>query len=146
MKFNCSVVINRPREIVVRLFSDPENLRSYQEGFISKELISGDEGEKGAVSKMLYRQGKGQMELTETIVRNELPEVFEGWYHHKYMDNTMISRFTELNANQTRYDAEIEYTVFRGVIPKIMAWLFPGVFKKQVQKWLNNFKNFAENM
>ena len=26
-----------------------------------------------------------------------------------------------------------------------MGRLFPGMFKRQVQKWLNNFKTFVEN-
>ena len=61
------------------------------------------------------------------------------------MDNTMTCYFTELGVNKTKYVSEIEYTAFRGFIPKAMATLFPGMFKKQVQKWLDNFKAFAEN-
>jgi len=29
---------------------------------------------------------------------------------------------------------------------KMMAFLMPGMFKKQTQKWLNQFKEFAENV
>lgn len=61
------------------------------------------------------------------------------------MTNTMTSRFSELGENKTEYTAEIEYTKFNGIIPKLMSMLFPGMFKKQSQKWLEQFKSFAES-
>ncbi|GAB5399676.1 MAG: hypothetical protein Aureis2KO_12610 [Aureisphaera sp.] len=145
MKFNCSVEINQPQQKVAELFANPAYLGEYQDSFISKELLQGEEGQNGAISKMLYKQGKGQMELTETILENDLPHSFVGHYHHKHMDNTMRCEFTPLSESSTRYVSEIEYTAFRGFMPKLIAKLFPGMFKKQVQKWLDNFKVFAEN-
>lgn len=29
-------------------------------------------------------------------------------------------------------------------MPKLMAILFPGIFKKQGEKWMRQFKEFAE--
>jgi len=145
MKFSCTIVINQSKGKVAALFADPQYLKEYQDGFISKELVKGVAGQNGAVSKMLYKQGKGQMELTETVTDNSLPDMFVGHYHHKHMDNTMTCKFISIDKNQTRYESDIEYTVFRGFLPKVMAKLFPGMFKKQVQKWLNNFKSFAES-
>lgn len=145
MKFTCSVIVNQPIDKVAKLFADPANLKEYQEGFVSKTLVSGVEGQAGAVSKMYYQTGKRSMEIEETILSNDLPASFTGSYHHKHMDNFMKSSFTALSEDQTRYEAEIEYTAFRGFVPKAMGFLFPGIFKKQVQKWLDNFKVFAEN-
>ncbi|PWK19738.1 SRPBCC family protein [Xanthomarina spongicola] len=144
MKFTCTIDINKPKEFVAKLFANPEYLKDYQDGFISKELIEGTEGEDGAVSTMLYKMGKNNMELTETIIDNKLPDSFFAKYHHKHMDNTMLCRFEAIDDNTTKYISEINYTEFRGFIPKTLALLFPGMFKKQVNKWLVNFKNFAE--
>lgn len=55
----------------------------------------------------------------------------------------MNSRFTPLGENRTRYDVDIEYKFF-GTMIKIMAFLMPGMFKKQVQKHIERFKEFAE--
>lgn len=143
MTFNCTVIINKPISAVVPLFSNPKYLKDYQDGFIKKVLISGEAGQVGAISKMYYKQGKGEMELTETILENKLPDYFLGSYHHKHMDNTMKSTFEALSDTQTKYSAEIDYTAFRGFIPKLMRF-FPSIFKKQVEKWLVNFKAFAE--
>ena len=88
--------------------------------------------------------GKGEMELTETILKNDLPNSFSAFYFHKHTENTMTSTFTSLDENTTQFDAEINYTEFKGLIVKIMKFIFPSMFKKQVRKWLVNFKIFVE--
>jgi len=143
MKFTCSVFINKSRAQVVEYFSNPKYLNEYQEGFIRKQHITGDEGQNGAISKMYYKMGKGEMELTETITVNKLPDSFAAQYHHKHTDNTMLCTFKEVG-DTTQCDWTIEYTAFRGFLINVMKTLFPGMFKKQVQKWLQNFKTFVE--
>jgi len=144
MKFGGSVDVNQPLEKTVELFANPAYLKEYQDGFLRKELVSGYAAEDGTVSKMYYQHGKQEMELTETITENKLPHSFEAFYHHKHMDNTLKATFTPLSDTQTRYTVEGEYIVFRGFAPKMMAFLFPGMFRKQAQKWMDNFKAFAE--
>ena len=144
MKFICSVTINKPRKNIVAFFSNPKYLKEYQEGFIRKTHISGNEGQTGAISKMYYKMGKGEMELTETITNNSLPDFFAGQYHHKHTDNTMLCTFKELDSNTTQCDWEVEYTAFRGFVINVMKTVLPSMFKKQVQKWLQNFKTFVE--
>ena len=144
MKFTCTVIIDKPIDQVAELFINPDNLKEYQDGFLGKELVSGTPAQVGAVSKMYYQQGKRKIEMTETVTSNNLPYEFSGSYHHIHMDNTMTNRFTALSENSTQYDAEIEYTALRGFVIKAIAFLFPSMFKKQVQKWLNQFKEFAE--
>ena len=144
MKFKGSIDINKPRNEVVGLFADQTNLKEYQDGFIKKELVSGKEGEEGAVSKMYYKYGKRDMELTETIIANQLPDSFESFYHHKHMDNSMKCSFVALDENKTRYEYEFEYTRISWVLPKLIAVLFPGMYRKQGEKWMKQFKEFAE--
>jgi hypothetical protein len=144
MNFTSTVIINKPKEMVANYFANPEYLTEYQEGFQKKELVSGEAGKVNAVSNLFYASGKRKMMLTETIVVNNLPDEFMAQYHHKFTDNTMKSTFTSIDENQTRYDAEIHYTAFRGFMVNTMAFLAPKFFKKQVDKWLLNFKTFLE--
>ncbi len=130
--------------MVTKYFADPKYLGEYQEGFVKKELESGVAGEDGAISKMYYKSGKHEMELTETITANRLPESFEAHYHHIQMDNTMKCTFKALSENCTRYETEVEYTRINWIMPRLMAILFPGMYKKPAQRWLNNFKEFVE--
>ncbi|MEP5611457.1 MAG: SRPBCC family protein [Cyclobacteriaceae bacterium] len=144
MKFKGSIDINQPIEKVSAIFADPENLKEYQEGFVKKELISGVSGEDGAVSMMYYQNGKHKMELKETITANKLPHSFEAIYQHKHMDNTLHCRFTALDDFTTRYESEVEYTRINWVMPKLMAILFPGMYRKPAEKWMMNFKELVE--
>lgn len=126
--------------MVVELFKNPDNLIHWQDGFKRIEPISGVPGTIGATSRLHYER----LSLMETIIRNELPEEFKAKYEHKHMVSTMSCRFQAVDEVTTRLEQEIHYTQFNGFLPKVMARLFPGMFRKQVQKWLDQFKHFAE--
>ncbi len=135
--------INKPQAKVVKYFANADYAKEYQDTFLRKELVSGTKGEVGAVSNIYFEQGKGEMELTETIVTNNLPQYFEAFFHHKHMDNSMKCRFEPLTKEQTRYHYEYEYTRM-GFIPKVFSKLNPGMFRKPAEKWLKQFKEFVE--
>ena len=144
MKFSCSIEINRSREDVVRLWIDPTHFDKWQEGYHQSKVIDGNQGSTGSKTLLVYQQGKRTMELLESVIVNELPERYEGLYEHKHMVNTMTTTFNIISDEVTKMESEIEYIEFRHLIPRLMSWLMPGMFKKQVQKWMNNFKAFAE--
>lgn len=60
------------------------------------------------------------------------------------MTNTMRNTFSKVDNFHTLMETHIEYTKFNGLMPKLMAFLMPVVFKNQTQKWLDNFKAYAE--
>lgn len=136
--------INQSLQKVTELFADPNNLKEYQDGFIRKVHVSGEKGKTGAVSKIYYKHGKNEMELTETVTKNDLPHTFEASFCHIHMDNTMKCNFTALSENETRYAYEFEYTRINWVMPRLIAILFPSMYKKPAEKWLRQFKAFAE--
>lgn len=140
MRFTCHTDIKAPLQTVVDLFKNPDHLKHWQDGFVTIEPISGVPGTVGAISKLNYKK----LSLIETIIRNELPEEFMANYEHKHMVNTMSCRFKAIDTRTTRLEQEIHYTQFNGFLPKLLAKLFPGMFRKQVQKWLDQFKNFVE--
>ena len=144
MKHKGSIIIDKPRTEVVTYFADPAYLGEYQEGFVKKVLVEGEEGQVGAVSKMYYKSGKREMELTETITANNLPDLFEASYHHKQMDNTMKCTFIALNEHRTKYEYEFEYTRLNWVLPRLIALLYPALYRKPMEKWMSNFKEFIE--
>ncbi len=74
MKFTCFVEINQPRRRVIELWENPDNLKEWQDGFVSLDIINGPPGEPGTKSKLKYRRGKRDMELIETIHQNNLPD------------------------------------------------------------------------
>lgn len=141
MKFSCSTVINKPIKEVTDAFLDPESMKQSHEGFIDKELISGKPYEIGAKYRLIYKK----FEMTETITGNDLPNSFSGLYEHKHMTNTMNSTFETISQNETKFSSEIEYIKFNGFVIKVITKLFPGMFKKQGEKWLQRFKAYVES-
>ncbi len=146
MKYTCEIDINLPIDRVMELWINENNFKEWQDGFIKIDRISGEEGVVGAKSKIYFAQGKRKMELLETIISNNLPEEKSALYEHKHMTNTQTTRFQSIGDNQTRYISEVEYLKFNGLMPNLMARLFSGMFKKQSQKWMNQFKEFAEGV
>jgi len=144
VKFTASIEIKQPLEKTIALWQNPENYKHWQEGFISKELLSGTAGEVGAVSLIKLDFNKDIMELTETIQVSDLPNEFKVLIEHKHMSNTMNSKFTSINDSTTLWTAEIDYFKVTFWPAKIMMRLFPNMFRKQGQKWSDNFKKFAE--
>lgn len=144
MKFKCQVDIDLPREKVIELFDSVDNLKHWQDGFISFEHLTGEPGEVGSTARMMYEMNGRPMELIETVTVKNFPDEFSGTYVHKHMTNSMVNKFEWLASDKTRWTAEIEYTQLNGFMIKMMAFLMPGIFKKQTQKWLNQFKAFAE--
>lgn len=145
MKFTCTTEINLPVNKVVDLYSNTDNLSKWQDGFVSKELISGNAGQPNAKSRILMTFRNKKMELIETIQSNNLPSQITALYEHEHMINTMTSRFQSINDNKTTFNIDIHYTSFIGFIPKLMSVIMPGVFKKQTQKMVDSFKTFAES-
>lgn len=145
MKFSCNTVIMLPKARVIELFNNPDNLVHWQDGFIKFEHLEGTPGAVGSKALMSYKVNNKALDITENILVNNLPHEFTGLYEYAPMTNTMQNLFEELSANETKYVANIEYTQLNGIMVKIMTFLFPGMFKKQVKKWMDQFKDFAEN-
>lgn len=142
MKYENEVKIRLPREKVIRLFDSEENLFKWQPDLISFEHISGDKGEVGARSKLRYKMGKREIEMIETITVKNLPLEFSGTYEAKGVWNEVKNYFDEIDDQTTRWRSE-SYFRFNGFM-RIIAFLMPGSFKKQSQKYLDQFKAFAE--
>ena len=87
--------------------------------------------------------GKREIEMIETITVRNLPEEFSATYETKGVYNTVKNKFVSLSENRTRYISEQEFQ-FSGMM-KFIGATMPGAFKKQSQKYMQQFKEFAEN-
>ncbi|MDT0554703.1 SRPBCC family protein [Patiriisocius hiemis] len=143
MKYTTEIVINLPREEVIKKLDSPENMKHWQRGLIKYEILKGTPGKEGAQMKLEYKMGKRDMVLTETILKNKFPEEFHATYDAKGVHNIQQNYFTELENGKTKWISKSEFQ-FAGFGMKLMGFLMPGAFKKQSLKYLTDFKNFAE--
>ena len=143
MKYMTEIEIDRRRTMVIELFDNPDNLKHWQPGFQSFEHLSGTRGQPGAKSKLVFLNRGRTMEMIETITVRNLPHEFSGTYDIKGIYNEVRNYFTEVAADKTKWVSHIEFR-FSGIGMKILVALFPGMFKKQSQKFMQLFKEFAE--
>jgi carbon monoxide dehydrogenase subunit G len=143
MKYSNEVVIQLPVARVVELFDNPDNMRHWQPGLVSFEHVSGTPGQPGAKSRLRYKMGKRDIEMIETVTQRDLPHTFSGTYEAKGVFNIVSNHFEALPDGSTRYVSDSEFQ-FKGLMMKLIGLLMPGAFKKQSQKYLDDFKAFAE--
>lgn len=143
MKYTDEIEINQPINKVVELFDNEDNLFKWMNGLQSIEHLEGNPGEKGSTTKMLFKEGKREIEMIETILENKLPEEFTATYEAKGVYNLAKISFVSLTDSKTKYLTEQEFQL-KGFM-KLIGWLMPGAFKKQTNKYLKMFKEFAEN-
>ncbi len=143
MKYTCEVEINQPRNKVIELFDNPDNMSKWQPGLQSFEHIEGEAGKPGAKSRLKYDMNGRKVEMIETITTRKLPDEFSGTYEAKGVFNSMVNKFFEVGPDKTRWVAETEFE-FSGFM-KLIGFFMKGSFPKQTQKYLDNFKRFAES-
>ena len=143
MQYTVSIDLDLPRERVIELFDDSENLPTGQRGLLSFEPMEGEPGHPGAKSKMVFKMGKRNIDMVETITKRELPEAFDGTYDAKGVFNIVKNRFVELGPDKTRWDSDQEFQL-KGFM-RMIGFLMPGAFKKQSLKYMQDFKAFAED-
>ena len=142
MKYSLELEIEAPRSRVVELYDDPENWPKWQESFVRSELIMGADREVGSKTKLVHKIGRRDTEIIETIEAKNLPEEIICTYEAKGTWNRVVSRFTEVNPERTRWIFESEFRC--GGILRIMSMLMPGMFRKASLKEMRSFKKMAD--
>ncbi|MEN9002799.1 MAG: SRPBCC family protein [Flavobacteriales bacterium] len=143
MKYTSEIVIEKSVQEISSLLQEPENLHSWMEGLQSVDLLDGDAGKKGAKSKLVFLHGKKTTEMIETILELNLPKRMVKTYDSKGINSIIFITLQPIEINKTKYIATQEFKL-HGFM-KVVGFLAPSMFKKQTQKTLNSFKNFAES-
>ena len=141
--YTVSIHIDLPRDEVIELFDNSDNMFHWQDGLQAFEHLSGEPGQVGAKSKMTYLNGKNTMELIETITSRDLPDELSGFYDWGGGSNTLQNRFIEVGPEKTRWESTCEYKM-KSLFMKVMGVVMSSSFKKGNMKFMKNFKAFAE--
>ena len=143
MKYIVEIEINKPREEMLALFDNAENLQLWMPGLVSYDQLSGEPGHVGATSKFVVSAGNRPCEMIETITVKNMPVEFTATYETDGMWNQVKNIFDEVDKQTTKWTA---YNEFRSekLMMKLMMLLMPWAFKKESMKFMQSFKAFAE--
>lgn len=143
MKHNAEVVIDAPRELVWTVFDDPDNMKKWQPTLESFTHKSGEPGQPGAVSELVYRENGREIVMTETITERRDREFLAGTYDNAYGTTLIVNRFEAIDVNTTRWTMWCNFR-FRGFM-KIMALFMAGSIRRRTNDDLERFKLLAES-
>ena len=143
MKYTTEVIINLPRLRVIELFDNVENMYKWQEGLKSYKVLSGNPGQEGSRSEMVYEGRKGDLVMTETITKRDFPDEFHGIHKARGVYNEIFNYFIEIEKNKTIWRT-LSVFRFRGLMT-LMAPFMKTAFTKNTLLNMERFKTFAEN-
>ena len=143
MRYQMETIIERPRSRVIELFDSFDNMKDWQEGLVSAEHLSGEAGQPGAKTRLVYDMGKRRIDMIETIIRRDLPDEFSGTYDAQGVHNIISNRFVD-EGQVTRWIVDSEFQ-FSGWM-RLMSLFMPArTFKKQTGKHMQDFKRYCES-
>lgn len=143
MKYITEIIVHLPLSVFVKKLDNPDNMKHWQKDLISFKQLMGNPGEEGAQMELIYKMGKREVILIETILKRNMPHEFHATYDAKGVHNIQKNYFKAIDENTTKWISESEFQ-FNGVFMKLMAFFMPGIFKKQSLKYLKDFKAFVE--
>jgi uncharacterized protein YndB with AHSA1/START domain len=144
MRYQLELDIDLPRERVIEIFLDADNLQKWQPDMVSITHISGEPREAGAKNRQVHRMGKREIEMVETIMAPNPPYEYSATYEADGVWNLIENQFIDIDGQKTHWILDNE---FKGTgIMKLMTFLLPWMFKKQTRTFMNLFKDFAEEI
>ncbi len=142
MKFSCEIEIKRPCQDIVEIYKNVDNRKNWQQNLVSTEHLQGESGKKGAQRKLVLKREKQEKEMTETIIKRNLPQEFHFAYETKGIYNIQNNFFEDTPENYTRWTIHSEFK-FSGIM-KLAGPFMRRTLRKQVYQYMNDFKTFAE--
>jgi hypothetical protein len=143
MKYTTEIQIALPRDRVIALFNSTENLFKWQEGLLRFDHLEGEAGQEGARSTLVYQSRRGELTMTETIVKNKFPHEFHTLYEAKGVYNEMYNYFEPKGPDATTWRT-VSVFKFSGLMA-IMAPFMKKAFTSNTQLNMERFKSFAES-
>ena len=142
MKFTSQVAIDRPRQRVLELLLDTNNISQWQQGIRSFELLSGSRDQVGARSRVVFEMRGVRLEMIETVIQYRPPDLFASTFEARGVKNLVENRFYEDGAGRTRWvmDNTLE---FKGMMSVLGVFIHDTVTKQTLES-MSRFKMFAE--
>jgi len=143
MKQKFEVVIDASRDKVWAAFHDPANMGRWQANFSSYTHKSGDPGQVGAVSELVFTENGRPVVLTETITERREPDLLAGTYESRHGSTLIVNHFDAIDDNTTRWSSWCNFR-FRGAM-KFMSLFVTGSIRKRTQGDMERFKLMVES-
>jgi|SRR5690554_1652722 len=144
MKYTTEIIIKIPLTDFLKKLQNPKNLKHWQRGFIRYDYISGVPGDIGSKMKLVYKSGKRETALEETVIYKQFPHKIQVMYDTDGMQRIQENYFSETPELHTKWTSITE-CIPMNFRMRMFILLMPGILSKQTKQYMQDFKNFAEN-
>lgn len=141
MRYVCEVTINKPREEVLELFDNPDNLYRWQRNLKKYEIIEGEPRQDGVKSRFTYDEKGKKVVMVETIEKFNYPDQMIAIYEAKNMWNRCVNDLID-QGDKTVWRLDSEFRC-KGLM-RLICLFGQKAFINQTMNDMNNFKAFAE--
>ena len=142
MKFRHEIVIDADQDSVWAAFDNAENMKAWQPTLESFALRSGEAGQPGAVTELVYDENGRKVTLLETITERREPHFLAGTYESDIGNALIVNHFEDAGDGRTRWSMYGNQS-FKGVF-RVISIFFGGSIRKRNEEMMNNFKLLAE--
>ena len=142
MKLNFEQTIDASLRTVWAAFNTSSNKRRWQQNFESYTHKSGDPGQSGAISELIYNENGKMIVISELITELRKPTFLSAVYESKYATTIIVNHFKSIDGNTTRWTAWCNFT-FKGFM-KIMALFIAATIRKRTEDDMHRFKLLVE--
>ena len=142
MKLNFETVIGASVDAVWAAFDNPGNMVRWQQNLQSFNHVSGEPGQPGAVSELVYDEKGKRVVLQETITERRQPVFLAGTYESPMSKTLIVNHFEAVDENNTRWKSWCNFT-FSGYM-KIMSLFVSGMIRKRTEADMQRFKLLVE--
>ena len=140
--YESQVVVNKPASVCWAVMQEEKTLPKWIKGFKKAELISGERGAVGAISKMYVEDGGEEMIMEETITAVIPNELMAMTFTMDMMTMNYQMRLKE-EGGKTTITTESN-TVGNGILYQSIISFMPDAMKAQEDENLSNLKGLIE--
>jgi len=142
MKFSNAIVIAVDRSAVWAAFDNPGNMRRWQPTLESFTHRSGQPGQPGAVTELVYNENGRRIRLIETVTERREACFLAGSYESDAGNALIVNHFEDADDGGTRWVMYANHS-FKGIF-RLLSIFFAGSIRRRNEEMMNNFKLFAE--
>ncbi|PCI86773.1 MAG: hypothetical protein COB24_08460 [Hyphomicrobiales bacterium] len=141
MKFRTEIIIASSLHEVTKLFADQDNNQYWQSTFVHMQRHNFD----ASRSLQFFKINGRIIEVNIQVVEDNLPLNYRVYCEMQGLAQKVNHIFSACSQHETKWVMESEF-IAESLIVKIFMLLLPSMFKKQSRVFVQDFKNFAENM
>jgi len=142
VKLKFQILIDAPRDAVWAAFDDPENLPRWQQNFRRRSHVSGEPGQPGAATDLVYGERGREVVLRETVTERAAPSFIAAVYDTPASKTLMVNHFESVDDRATRWNAWLNLH-FRG-FARLTAFFGARAIRERTETDMARFKLMVE--